>query len=86
MPGQVRRKVHSAVACWAKVTVSTTTSPAYSSVAVPSWGTSYVDPCRTEQVVVWRSTSRVVVQETSAGSSEEVSAPGVKPGSHAAPP
>jgi hypothetical protein len=77
--------VHDAVACWVKVTLSTTTSPAYCSVAVPSCGTSYVEPCTTEQVVVCRSTSRVVVQETSPGSSDVVSDPGAKPGCHASP-
>src|SRR3954452_13259931 len=79
-PGQVSRNVVSAVAHWAKVRRSTPTSPRYSSRAVPSCGVSYDATLRTVQVVVRRSTSRVTDQVTSAGSSDEESAPDRKDG------
>ena len=69
-----------ASAHWAKVRRSTPTSPTYSSLAVPSCGISYVEPLRTAQVVVRRSTSRVTDQTTPSASSDDFGAPGVKVG------
>src|SRR4051794_32714882 len=80
IPGQVSVYVQLADACWSNVPRSTVTSPAYCSKAVPASGMAYAAPWRTEQVVVRRSTSRLTVQLTPAGSSPEDGSPAVSEG------